>query len=77
MKNGNEVLINNNLVSEIYGTPVEVDLSQAPVERMACFLKTIERPDIIIGDDYQIELAWSDSAHTIQNCIQELLTLTQ
>ena len=31
---------------------------------------------MIQGKDYQIELAWSDTDRTIQDCLKELLTHT-
>ena len=70
MKTSNEIL------SELYGTVLEVDISQNPRNRIANFLERVKNPNLIQGKDYQIELAWSDTDRTIQDCIKEVLTIT-
>ena len=67
---------NDKILSELYGTVIEVDISQNPRNRIANFLEKVKSPNLIQGKDYQIELAWSDTDRTIQECIKELLTLT-
>ena len=67
---------NDKILSELYGTAVEVDISQNPRNRITNFLEKVKNPNMIQGKDYQIELAWSDTDRTIQDCLKELLTLT-
>ena len=70
-----EINDNNQILSELYGTVVEVDISQNPRNRIINFLEKVNNPNLIQGKDYQIELAWSDTDHTIQDCLKKLLTL--
>ncbi len=67
---------NNEILSELYGTVLEIDISQNPRNRIANFLERVKKPNLIQGKDYQIELAWSDTDRTIQDCIKEVLTIT-
>ena len=71
-----EVKTSNEILSELYGTVLEVDISQNPRDRIANFLERVKNPNLIQGKDYQIELAWSDTDRTIQDCIKEVLTIT-
>ena len=71
-----EMKTNNEILSELYGTALEVDISQNPRNRIANFLERVNNPNLIQGKDYQIELAWSDTDRTIQDCIKEVLTIT-
>ena len=71
-----EINTNDKILSELYGTAVEVDISQHPRNRITNFLDKVKNPNVIQGKDYQIELAWSDTDRTIQDCLKELLTLT-
>ncbi len=71
-----EVKTSNEILSELYGTVLEVDNSQNPRNRIANFLERVKNPNLIQGKDYQIELAWSDTNRTIQDCIKEVLTIT-
>ena len=70
-----EMKTNNEILSELYGTALEIDISQNPKNRIANFLKRVKNPNLIQGKDYQIELAWSDTDRTIQDCLKDLLTL--
>lgn len=71
---GSEMQTNEKIVSELYGTTDEIDISQTPCNRILRFLEKVKTPNYIKGEDYQIELAWRDTERTIQECIQELLT---
>ena len=71
-----EINTNDKILSELYGTALEVDISQNPRNRIANFLERVNNPNLIQGKDYQIELAWSDTDRTIQDCIKEVLTIT-
>lgn len=71
-----EVKTSNEILSELYGTVLEVDISQNPRNRIANFLERVKNPNLIQGKDYQIELAWSNTDRTIQDCIKEVLTIT-
>lgn len=71
-----EMKTSNEILSELYGTVLEVDISQNPRNRIANFLERVKNPNLIQGKDYQIELAWSDTDRTIQDCIKEVLTIT-
>lgn len=67
-------LINENIVTKLYGESVQVDLSKPIKERIIRFVESVSRPNKIMHEDYEIELAFSDTERTIQECIQELLT---
>ena len=71
-----EINTNDKILSELYGTSVEVDISQDPRNRITNFLEKVKNPNLIQGKDYQIELAWSNTDRTIQDCLKELLTHT-
>ena len=71
-----EINTNDKILSELYGTAIAVDISQDPKNRITNFLEKVKNPNLIQGKDYQIELAWSNTDRTIQECIKELLTLT-
>ena len=70
-----ETNTNDRILSDLYGSTIEVDLSQKPRDRITHFLEKINNPNLIQGKDYQIEMAWHDTEQTIQDCITELITL--
>ena len=73
MNEENKVLTNESIVSKIYGENVAIDISKSPDERIVGFVKKINEPNIFHMNDYEVELAWSNTARTIQDCMRELL----
>lgn len=66
---------NERTISRLYGEIFNIDCSKTPMERMINFMEKVDNPGIFHMEGYQIELEWSDTQKTIQDCIQEALQI--
>lgn len=66
---------NEKIVSAVYGGIFDIDCSKTPMERMINLFKIVRNPGICQIEGYQVELEWSNTTKTIQDCVQEVLSI--
>lgn len=69
------IFTNEKIISMVYGNISDVDCLKTPIERMINLVRSVKNPDICQIEGYQVELEWSDTPKTIQDCVQEILSI--
>lgn len=69
------IFTNEKIVSTVYGEKADIDCSKTPIERMINLIKSVSNPDVYQIGGYQVELEWSNTKKTIQDCVQEVLSI--
>ena len=69
------ILANEKIISTVYGNISEMDCSKTPIERMINLVRSVNDPGVCQIEGYQVELEWSDTTKTIQDCVQEVLSI--
>lgn len=69
------IFANEKIISTVYGEISNVDCSKTPLERMINLIKSVSNPGVCQIEGYQVEWEWSDTKKTIQDCVQEVLSI--
>ena len=69
------IFTNEKIVSTVYGEKADIDCSKTPIERRINLIKSVSNPDVYQIGGYQVELEWSNTKKTIQDCVQEVLSI--
>ena len=75
VSNTDIMFTNEKIISTVYGEISNVDCSKPPIERMINFIKNVSTPNAYQIHGYQVELEWSNTTKTIQDCVQEVLAI--
>lgn len=75
MSKKNSTFTNEKIISTVYGEIANIDCSKAPIERMIGLVTKVNNPCVYQMEGYQVELEWSDTQRTIQDCVQEILSI--
>lgn len=69
------IFANEKIISTVYGEIFDVDCSKTPLERMINLVRSVSNPDVCQIEGYHVELEWSDTTRTIQDCVQDILSI--
>lgn len=75
VSNTDTIFANEKIISTVYGDISEMDCSKTPIERMINLVRSVSNPGVCQIEGYQVELEWSDTTKTIQDCVQEVLSI--
>ncbi len=68
-KNGT---INESVIEKVYGTSAGIDFNSPPQQRIMQLVSDVQCFSRYKIDDYEVELAWSDSPQTLQESIRNV-----
>lgn len=69
------IFANEKIISTVYGEISDIDCAKTPIERMINLVRSVSNPGVCQIEGYQVELEWSDTTKTIQDCVQEVLSI--
>ena len=68
-KNGT---INESVIEKVYGASAGIDFNSPPQQRIMQLVSGVQCFSRYKIDDYEVELAWSDSPQTLQESIRNV-----
>lgn len=68
----NDDSINESVLEKVYGTSAGIDFNSPPQQKIRQLVPNVQCFSKYKIDDYEVELAWSDSRQTLQESIRNV-----
>lgn len=63
---------NQEVLHKVYGKECGIDASQKAVTKISQLFEKNKNPRLCKIDDYEVELEWSDTKKTMQDCLHDM-----